>query len=309
VDKLKSWKAELAELLRKHGRISAEGTRVISTATLEKRSDVLFQAFRDLHELGYKLPSVRSFRGKHLRTLCELWKERQISPAEFQNRFSIFKTFCHWIHKHGLVEQIKRDYRQEARRTVVARTDRSWSARGIDARAKIAEIATRYPRIAAALSLQREFGLRVRESLMIRPHLADRGTYLEVNRGTKGGRDRVVKIETPEQRAALDRAKALTGELESLGGGEVRGKTYRQVVWEYYRVLRKEGITRASGITSHGLRHEYANEQFEKWAGIPSPVRGGDPRELPRDRLERARLEVAEDLGHSRGSITKAYTG
>jgi integrase len=303
------WKRELAELLRVHGRISHDRSRVLSTATLEKRSDVLFAAFKQLRTLGYKLPSVRSLGGRHVRALCETWIARGLSSSEFQNRLSVLRVFSVWINKPGLVDQIARDCKPPTRRTYAARSDKSWSARGVDAREQIARLAERHPRIAAALSLQREFGLRVRESLMIRPHLADQGTFISVNRGTKGGRDRVVRIETPEQRAALDRAKALTQGTQSLGQGGRYGMTYAQVRREYYHVLAREGITRAGGITSHGLRHEYANEQFERLAGMPSPVRGGDPAAIERDQLEVARMTIAEDLGHSRESVTTAYLG
>jgi len=44
--------------------------------------------------------------------------------------------------------------------------------------------------------------------MQLRPHLADRGTFLSITHGTKGGRDRVEPIRTPQQRALLERAKA-----------------------------------------------------------------------------------------------------
>jgi integrase len=303
------WKRELADLLRVHGRVSHDRARVLSTASLAKRSEVLFAAFRELRAMGYKLPSVRNLGGRHVKALCDAWRARNLSAAEFQNRLSILRVFSGWIGKPGLVNQIARDYRADTRRRYAARQDKSWAAKQIDARERIAQLAERHPRIAAALSLQREFGLRVRESLMIRPHLADRGGYLEINRGTKGGRHRVVRIETPEQREALARAKALTQGAEPLGQGGRYGMTYAQVRREYYHVLEREGITRASGITSHGLRHEFANEQFERLTGSPAPVRGGDPHGVEADKLSIARMTIAEDLGHSRESVTSAYLG
>ena len=64
---------------------------------------------------------------------------------------------------------------------------------------------------------------------------------------------------------------------------------------------------RAEGITSHGLRHGYANDRYEQIAGQPSPVRGGTASD--RDTDLAARLEVAEELGHSRESVTTHYLG
>ncbi len=308
---MNDWKHELAALLRTHGRMSHDRARVLSTATLEKRSDVLYAAFRELRDLGYKLPSVRGLGGRHVRALCEAWQARGLSPAEFQNRLSVLRTFSTWIGKPGLVDPVARDFRGATQRQYAARVDRSWSARGIDAQAVIARVAERSPRVAAALELQRVFGLRVRESLCMRPHLADRGHYVEINRGTKGGRDRVVKIETAEQRAAIDRAKALTRGTESLGQGGRTALTYREVRREYYYVLEREGLTRKQlGVTSHGLRHQYANDQFEKLTGEASPIRGGDPaRAVAPETLSLARMTIAEDLGHSRESVTSAYLG
>ena len=53
------------------------------------------------------------------------------------------------------------------------------------------------------LELQRAFGLRMREAALLKVHAADKGAYLAVNWGTKGGRDRVIPIETDYQRDVL----------------------------------------------------------------------------------------------------------
>jgi integrase len=68
------------------------------------------------------------------------------------------------------------------------------------------------------------------------------------------------------------------------------------------------GVTKAAlGITSHGLRHEYASERYETFADAPSPIRGGAGKKVPGD--DRARIQVAQELGHARRSITNAYYG
>jgi len=73
-------------------------------------------------------------------------------------------------------------------------------------------------------------------------------------------------------------------------------------------VCEKFGITKAKlGITIHGLRHQYAAERYEKFAGTPAPVRGGAPVAREVDRA--ARLQVADELGHSRENVTGAYLG
>lgn len=137
------------------------------------------------------------------------------------------------------------------------------------------------------------------------PHLADKGAYLAISLGTKGGRHRVEPIDTPEKRALIERAKSWA--LSKQASTSDPHKTLAQVKNHYYAVLRACGITRRDGITSHGLRHEYANNRYQHLTGHASPVRGGKPVDRQTDYL--ARLEVAEELGHSRESITTHYLG
>jgi integrase len=68
------------------------------------------------------------------------------------------------------------------------------------------------------------------------------------------------------------------------------------------------GVTRSAlGVTPHGLRHEYAGDRYKAVAGVAAPVRGGMVPDPATD--ERARLQVAEELGHARLQIASAYLG
>ena len=67
------------------------------------------------------------------------------------------------------------------------------------------------------------------------------------------------------------------------------------------------GITQKNGLTAHGLRHAYAHTRYKECSGQESPVRGGKLVKREDDRA--ARLQVAEELGHSRESITTHYLG
>lgn len=190
-------------------------------------------------------------------------------------------------------------------RSSVAHEDKSWSRRGVDVAAKIAQVRERDARVALQLQLQLAFGLRAREAMQLRPHIADQGTYLSITHGTKGGRDRVEPIRTPEQRALLDLAKTFCATRSSSTSDPQRGLAE----WKnhYYQVVRSCGITRKHGITSHGLRHQYANERYRELTGTDSPVRGGAGVERETDRA--AREVVAEELGHSREGVTTHYLG
>jgi hypothetical protein len=72
--------------------------------------------------------------------------------------------------------------------------------------------------------------------------------------------------------------------------------------------MAKLGIThQALGITGHGLRHEYANDLYEKETGVMPPLRGGTVVDRPLDRD--ARLKIAQELGHGRIQIVGTYCG
>ena len=81
-----------------------------------------------------------------------------------------------------------------ASRSSINREDKSWQAQGIDVRAKVEEVTAKDARVGLQLALQATFGLRARESMQLRPNVADNGSYLALTVGTKGGRDRVIAL-------------------------------------------------------------------------------------------------------------------
>ena len=299
------WKASLAAVLKAHNNAKVDGS-VASHATRDKRADVLYAGFKLLREQGYKLDTVHSFRGKHMEVLAKAWEERGLSPSTLQNNLSTFRIFAGWIGKAGMVERTDKYVSPgAASRSSINTRDQSWTAAGVDVAAKLAEVAAKDARIGLQVALQAIFGLRAREAMQLRPHVADKGSYLALMVGTKGGRDRVVPIDTPDKRALIDRAKTFAA--AKLASTSDPARTLAQAKNHYYHVLRSCGITRADGITGHGLRHGYANDRYQQIAGQPSPVRGGTAPDPDTDQA--ARLEVAEELGHSRASVTTHYLG
>jgi integrase len=299
------WKASLAAVLKVHNGARHDGA-VASFATQDKRADVLYAGFKRLRELNFRMETVMSLRGKHIEALAKDWEARRLSASTLQNNLSIFRTFAEWIGKAGMVRGIERYLGSgTTARSSIAREDKSWSGKGVDVAAKIEQVRHKDARVALQLELQVAFGLRAREAMQLRPYLADKGTYLSITHGTKGGRDRVEPIRTPEQRALLERAKGFCSTPSSSTSDPQR----RLHQWKnhYYQVVRSCGITREDGITSHGLRHEYAQERYRELTGADSPVRGGAL--VDRDTGHAARHVVAEELGHSREGVTTHYLG
>lgn len=313
------WMTTLTPILREHNGKRANGDKA-SDDTRRKRGTVLMQAFAQLREgipdpknphqrkHKFRLDDVRQFKGKHMQALVNRWVSEGLSSSVIQNRISIFRVFCEWIGKHGMILPSIHYVTDPKRvtRSSIATSDKSWSARGIDPVAVMERVRQIEPWVAMVLILQWTFGLRVRESVMFRPWLADLETLVDVTRGTKGGRQRIVKITDLRQRAALDEAKAFVSGAD--GSIAPEALSLKQARNRFYAVLRKAGVTRKNGMTAHGLRHEFAHAYFEAIAGYASPVRGG-PKPADKAVERHARLEVAESLGHSRESITTHYLG
>jgi site-specific recombinase XerD len=299
------WKASLAGVLKAHNGARHDGA-VASFATQDKRADVLYAGFKGLHALGFRMDTVMSLRGKHIEALVNDWRARGFFASTLHNNLSIFRTFAEWIGKAGMVRGIEHYMGSEtAARSSIASQDRTWSGQGVDVAAKIEQVRQKDERVALQLQLQLAFGLRAREAMQLRPHIADQGSYLSITHGTKGGRDRVEPIRTPEQRTLLDYAKTVCATRSSSTSDPQR--SLAQWKNHYYQVVRSCGITRKDGFTSHGLRHQYANERYRELTGSDSPVRGGTTVDREADRA--AREVVAEELGHSREAVTTHYLG
>lgn len=303
------WKASLASVLKQHNGIKATDGTIASHETQHKRSTVLYQAFTDLRQMGYKLDCVSQFKGRHMAALAERWLSKELSASTLQNRLSTLRTFASWVGKDGMVERAERYFpNQEAARTSLNTQDKGWEANGVSVAQKLNDLRALDERVALQVELQLRFGLRVKESLMLRPHLADKGSYLAVSIGTKGGRDRTVPIDTPERRELIDRAKTYADRRTASTADP--GKSLKQALGHYSRVVAKAGLTKAQlGVTSHGLRHAFANERYTHYSGSRSPVEGGDLRVQNRELDRFARLAVVEELGHSREDVSTHYLG
>ena len=236
------------------------------------------------------------------------WEKEGKSASVLQNRYSHLLRFLHWMGKGlqlGSLDTILKNP-ENGKRHYSATVPKDFESNNVDVMAKIKEAEGHCKVAALQMKLQYFFGLRARESLMLKPHQSDLGTWLVLDRGTKGGKTRTVPILTAEQREVLDQAKKMANTRTGLLGRY--GHKYMPASNHYYYVMKKVGLTRKEmGVTSHGLRHSYANNRYETLAGEPSPVRGGIKVDPEIDRAARSKL--TRELGHERIQITPAYTG
>jgi integrase len=321
-----SWKRTLQDIIAANNLQHASKDKTVSYKTQHERASAIFRCFRDIRALGFKIQNPYCLGGRHVRAVVQDWvapqprtRPHRLSAATIRTELSHLRTYATWIGKPGLVQPAEAYVSDPAlvTRECVATRDKSWRAQDIDPDALIAEIAAYDVWVGAQLRLARAYGLRVKEAVMLRPWLAERAAlpgddpsaavpHLELEPGTKGGRLRHIPIDTPAKRSALDAAKALVrGEAHFLADPK---RSLVQNLNRLRTVMKRFGVTGSElGVTPHGLRHEYAGDRYTEVAGVAPPVRGGSTPDAATD--ERARLEVAAQLGHSRAAIASAYLG
>ena len=304
------WRDELAQILAHFNRKHAIKDKDVSHKTREDREDFYFAFFRELRgndDVKMKV-RPRNLTNRHIEFMVGRWVARGLEPGTIQLYLSYLRTFAEWTGHPGMVMPPAKYVDDPALvgRSYAAVKDKSWSAHNVIPETKIAEVSAFDCYVGCQLLLALRYDMRVKEAIMCMPHAAEVDGQLEIKRGTKGGRQRFVPIDTPEKRAALEAAKLLVGGKSANLGRP--GKSLKQNIQRFRYVMKKFGITKADlGVTAHGLRHEYANDRYLQFVGAPSPVRGGPPIEREADRA--ARLRLAEELGHSRENITCAYLG
>ncbi|TCK32504.1 integrase-like protein [Paraburkholderia sp. BL8N3] len=282
-------------------------SKPLSVKTQGYRLQKLCRSFVELRENGFALQSPWSFKEKHTRFLVSLWVGKKQSAGTIENKLTYFRAFASWINKPNLVGTVA-DYVDRREHGLVrsysALEDKSWEGNHVDAIAKLNEIAQTDPVVAMQLKLQAAFGLRVEESFLLRPkESVRRDGLLSVTRGTKGGRDRVVPMEL--QKSVLVEGMQYCNTLT----GSTIPDGYTKTQWKnhYYDVLKRYGVTKAGlGVTSHGLRHEYLQQMYEKLTGVPAPVKGtGEKADIKSHR--EAMRQVVAAAGHSRRRKANAY--
>ncbi len=283
----------------------------VSWRTRKARLDQIRALADAIYDAGYRPQRAENLRIKHMDALVASWRERGIKKSVARNNISMLKPLTLALKRPEL-----EDYLREAVEATIPPDDPrqdslSWSSRGIDVKAAIDRVFERDSLVALQLLLQRHFGLRVRESHRLRPSESWRegSDTLEILRGTKGGMPRTVPVRSETDRELLRHARAVARDQ----GGSMMPREYQETSWRshYYGVLKDCGITRRElGVTSHGLRHEYAQTLYEDESGLPAPVLAGGASTAhgaEGDADLEGRRAVCSALGHSRYDITRHY--
>lgn len=312
-------------ILEKHNYRHSTKNKGVSYKTMAERARFCHWLFGFLrrHLLHFKL-DPRTFSGRHVRAVTEHWqaeaKAGRMSPATIQTYFSFMRTFAGWIGKPKLVKSIDAyfDDKRLYRRSLASGIDKSWRAQGVKVEEVIAEVEVYDKYAAASLWLMQAFCLRFKESLMLRPHVdvltaaqarmpeTGAASYLDTHRGTKGGRKRMILIDSPARMAAIDFARwVAVGKQDSVSDPRLN---LPQALRRLRYVMERFGITRkALGVTPHGLRHQGAIDDYVAMTGQLPPVAGG---QLVAPHIDHAaRQAITATLGHGRKQIVTAYCG
>jgi len=270
-----------------------------SYATRSNRERMLHQAAGEILRLGFRdAKDVQDLKPKHVHRLVESWQKQGVAVGTIKNRMSSLRWLGEKVGKPDFVKPTNEAYGIE-NRVYVTNEDKSvrFEQDKIDA--------IKDPYIQASALLQREFGLRREEAMKFQPSYADQGNHIVLKASwCKGSRERVIPIRNDAQRAALDNAHRLAEQ----GSLIPRNKMYKDQIGTFERSMAKVGLSR-----SHGARHAYAQDRYRELTGRECPALGGKcSKELTADEKRQdtdARLQLSQELGHERESITAVYIG
>jgi hypothetical protein len=191
---------------------------------------------RQLKEAGFRQLKATSLNGKHVDALLGRWRNDALSAGTLKNRLAHLRWWAEKVGKEGLISS-SNDQLGIPKRVFVTNENKATELQD-----KLDRIGDAHVRISA--ELQRDFGLRREEATKFQPRYADQGDHLRIKGSwTKGGRERVIPITTPEQRATLDKAHRLAGE-GSLIPAE---KTYIEQRHVYDRQCKVAGLKHMYG--------------------------------------------------------------
>lgn len=170
-----------------------------------------------------------------------------------------------------------------------------------------------YPLLADVVNLAFYFGLRRREAALLELknalHEAKQFGWVDIVRGTKGGRGRSVQRRVPVNQSQL---VVLQGLCERLGERRClvpEDQTYKKfsdyVSNELLPILKANGVSRL-----HDLRAAYACTRYQEISGYVAPRNQSDPLLLASPCADtHAREIITGELGHGRIEIVSSYVG
>ncbi len=309
----KSVRDDVLRTIEPFVRLRANGKGVCSSRTRKERVRFYLNMVGQLWELKFRIRKLESLSEKHVEALLTYWYSQGHVAGSLHTRLSMINVLCERLGKRGVAKSI-RDYfpGDEMRRCTVAKESKAWDAKNVDPEKIIDRALLIDERLAVMLAMQHAFGLRVKESIEIRPlhALIDSGKTLELNQGTKGGKPRTVPVDTPAK------ARVIQWAIRVAESGKTKRLRWTDCTWTqaqrrfYHYVSNRLGITKKDlGVTPHGLRHGWIQEAYREQTGLPTPIEGGALGKIDRETHQMASMTVSRWVGHGRTDVTTTYYG
>ena len=275
-----------------------------SSATQYTRAKTLKNFTKLIYASGARNKRIWNLKQKDFTKVIHTWRNEisangePVSDATLKNRVAALRWVAEKIGKPHLVPKENHGLGLRPRVVISEESKARFLANQL-----LSRITNQY--VKYSLRLQAAFGLRREEAMKIQPAWADRGDKLVLKASwTKGGRAREIPIRTREQREVLNAAKAFAGN----GSLIPVTKSYREHMHIWENQTRRGGLSK-----THGLRHAYAQTRYTELTGRKPPILGGmRTKDLAlnlRQQDRQARLQIAQELGHSRIDITNTYLG
>lgn len=266
-------------------------------STQKSRQETLSLASRQLKTLGFNQLSVKGLKAKHVERLVEKWKADELATGTIKNRMSHIRW---WAAKVNASHKIPSNDALNIEHRVYITND---SKAVVLKDSHLAAVSDKNLR--DSLQLQSLFGLRREEAIKFNPGYADLGTAIKLKPSwCKGSRGREVPVTNDAQRELINRLKREYGN-NSLIPPQLM---YKDQLNLYKNVVPTIGLGKG-----HGLRHNYAQVRYKELSGNECPALGGI-RQRNMDEEQRTvdrniRLQISEELGHSREQVTSIYLG
>ena len=265
-----------------------------SKATQNERLTCLLHFARTVHSWGQKPQSVRGIKDKHTNRFF-----KEISHLDAGTRKN-YAWHLRWLegktNKRGLIPKSNEDL------GIPSRTANGENiAKKLDT-AKLQNVTCDHAKM--SIRLMAAFGLRRKESIMIRPVQADKGDKIALQASwTKGKVAREIPITTERQRALLNEAKKLAGN----GALIPDGKDF----YQQENTVDHQCRTKLNNGRKHAYRHNYAQWRYQCLTGWKCPKAGGKTKLTKSEkRCDRwARNVLTREMGHFDLYKTKVYIG
>ncbi|MGN0655098.1 MAG: tyrosine-type recombinase/integrase [Oscillospiraceae bacterium] len=250
----------------------------------------------------YKLEKFNNIKAKHIFAYVERMQKNGKSDSTIRTALAGIRFMYEKAGGKSILPKNDRfDFGKRERGTI----NKAWTDKEIEKALSTAK-GQGNEKMYFAIKLSSTFGLRIEETARLRPSQI-KGGYLQIK--GKGGKVRNVRIETKEEKKAIEELKGYVNGKDKaeyiLSNGDIKATKQSIEKWiernreNFTDKDRTKGQTKgkkpmSETLSFHGLRYRYAQRRYEE--------------ELRKGSTEKkAKKTVSISLGHNRAEVTNIY--